>query len=167
MIISQIIGGLGNQLFQFAAVRRIAMALDQELYLDLNFFDTYENPDVFRLDKYNVNYKVANQEDIERLKRIQATGFFAKAYRKIFKEPYYHNSKYHFDQKWLMLNNWNKLKKFQDVYISGYLANPAFFYEIEDLIKKEFTLKVELNTQNKLMRIPNNCLDCLICINVY
>jgi len=151
VIISQIVGGLGNQLFQYAAARRMALMLDQEVYLDLTFFDTYHNPDVFRLDKYNVHYKVAGQGDIDRLKRINASGFPAKVYRRIFKIPYYLNSKSHFDQKWLLLNDWNKLKKFNDIYISGYLANPVFFYQIEDVVKKEFTLKDGLNLANTKM----------------
>lgn len=151
MIISEIVGGLGNQLFQYAAARQLSLIKDQDIYLNLNFFDTYHNPDVFRLDRYNVNYQIAKQKDIDRLKRVQATGFFAKAYRKVFKEPYYFNSKYHFDQKWLLTHNWDKLKKYEDLYISGYLANPKFFYQIEDLLKKEFTLKVDLNAANQKM----------------
>ena len=79
MIISQIVGGLGNQLFQYASARQLSLLLDQEIYLDLNFFDTYHDPDVFRLDKYKVHYKIANQEDIDRLKEdfdfvVLATG---------------------------------------------------------------------------------------------
>ena len=151
MIISQIVGGLGNQLFQYASARQLSLILNQEIYLDLSFFETYHNPDVFRLDKYNVNYKLAVPADIERLKRRNATGLAAKFYRKLFKKPYYLNSSNHFDQRWLLTNNWDKLKKFKDVYISGYLANPSFFYRIEDLLKEEFTLKVELNKENKEM----------------
>ncbi len=151
MIISQIVGGLGNQLFQYAAARQLSLILEQEIYLDLNFFDTYHNPDVFRLDRYNVKYKIADQNDIDRLKRVNATGIAAKAYRKIFKKQYYLNTGNHFDQRWLLLNDWNKLKNYKDIYISGYLANPEFFYNIEGLLKKEFTLNGELNEANKQM----------------
>ncbi|MEJ2594741.1 MAG: alpha-1,2-fucosyltransferase [bacterium] len=151
MIISQIIGGLGNQLFQYATAKNLSLFLDQELYLDLNFFDTYHNPDVFRLDKYNVNFKIADQKDIDRLKRVQAKGIPAKIYRKIFKQPYYLNARNHFDQRWLLRNDWNQLKKHEDVYLSGYMANPYYFHKIENLIKKEFTLKDELNPVNKNM----------------
>lgn len=151
MIISEIIGGLGNQLFQYASARRMSLILNQDIYLNLNFFDTYHNPDVFRLDKYNVKYKVAEQQDIDRLKRISITGIGAKAYKKIVKRPLYQNSANHFDQEWLLANNWDKLKNKKDVYISGYLANPVFFYQIEDLLKKEFTLNCELNEANREM----------------
>ncbi len=151
MIISQIVGGLGNQLFQYATAKNLSLFLDQELYLDLNFFDSYHDPDVFRLDKYNVDYKIADQKDIDRLKRVQATGLPAKVYRKLLKKPYYLNGRQHFDQRWLFINKWEKLRKFDDIYISGYMANPFYFHKIEHLIKKEFTLKDELNPANKKM----------------
>ena len=42
MIISRIIGGLGNQLFQYAAGRALAIKHNTELKLDINSFTTYK-----------------------------------------------------------------------------------------------------------------------------
>jgi len=162
MIISKIVGGLGNQLFQYASAKQLSIFLGQELYLDLNFFDTYNNPDVFRLDKYNVNYKIAKQEEITRLKRLTLTGLGTKVYRRLFKKPLYKNGTYHFDSNWIYKNDWNKLKKHKDIYLSGYFAREAFFYEIEDLLKKEFTLKDELNKENKQMLDIINSVDAVM-----
>ncbi len=151
MIISKIVGGLGNQLFQYAVAKQLSVFLDQELFLDLSFFETYKEPDVFKLDKFNVHFRIASKKDIEKLKRKNTKGIKAKVFRHLFKRPYYLNNKYHFDPTWFRRNDWKKLKKFKDIYLSGYFGNPVLFYQIEDLLKEEFTLKGDLNKENKLM----------------
>jgi len=152
MIISEIIGGLGNQLFQYAFARRLSLYLDQELFLDLNFFDSYHQSDVFRLDKYQVMYKTADIKDIDRLKRVPVNGISGKVYRRIFKKTLYRNHHHHFDPKWFYNNNITQLNKSEDVYLSGYFADPFFFHQIEDMLQKEFSLKDELNYENRKMK---------------
>ena len=152
MIISQIVGGLGNQLFEFAAARKLSLLLNQEIKLDLSFFDRYHKPDVFRLDKFNVIYDVAKPEEIQELKRRNSPVLLNKIWKKIFKQPLYFNSKYHFDPKWFKKNDISKLRSVKNIYLSGYFADPLFFYETEDVILKEFTLKEDLNDENKKMK---------------
>lgn len=149
MIICEIIGGLGNQLFQYASAKMLSKILNQELYLDLTFFETYHNPDVFRLDKYNTQYKIADNSDIKRLRRKITTGPISKLHWKLFKRPHYRNAKYHFDANWIYDNDLNKLKKYEDIYVSGYFAKADFFSKIESVLKREFTLKEGLNAENE------------------
>jgi len=152
MVISQIVGGLGNQLFQYAFARRLSLYLDQDLFLDLDFFEDYHVPDVFRLDKFNLSYQLADNNDVSRLKRIAVNGIRGKIYRRKKKKNLYQNIHNHYDQKWFYNNSLSQLDKKKDIYLSGYFANPYFFYEIEDLIVKEFTLKNALNLTNKKMK---------------
>ena len=42
MVIIQLTGGLGNQLFQYAFAKKIALSNQSEVFLDLEFFKTYE-----------------------------------------------------------------------------------------------------------------------------
>ena len=42
MIIVRLIGGLGNQLFQYAAARKLANKHSTELKLDVSEFETYK-----------------------------------------------------------------------------------------------------------------------------
>jgi hypothetical protein len=150
MIISEIVGGLGNQLFQYAAARRVSMEFNQELKLDLTFFDRYHVPDVFRLDKFNVRYTLATAEEIRRFKRYQKSTLPYKLLRKIKRRPVYLNGQHHFDNTWFATNDWKKkLADKADFYMSGYFANPLFFYEIEETLKKEFSMKGEFNEANK------------------
>jgi hypothetical protein len=152
MIISEILGGLGNQLFEYAAARRMTIEFNQELKLDLTFFDRYHIPDVFRLDKFNVTYEVATDEEIKKLKRFQKSTLPYKVLRKVKRRPVYLNRHNHFDNMWFYANDWKKKLSMKDnFYVSGYFADPVFFYEIEDILLKEFTLKGELNEANKVV----------------
>lgn len=152
MIISEIVGGLGNQLFEYAAARRLSLLLNQDLKLNLDFFETYHQPDIFRLDKFNTEFSVATPDEIKKLKRRAGKGLISKVYRKTLKKQLYKNSKYHFDPNWFYNNDRDKLSKMKDIYLSGYFADPYFFYEVEDILRKEFTLKNELNEANKKMQ---------------
>jgi hypothetical protein len=56
MIITRIIGGLGNQMLQYA----YAKALQQkghEVKIDISAFETYKLHGGYQLDKYNIDLK--------------------------------------------------------------------------------------------------------------
>ena len=61
MIITKIIGGLGNQLFQYTAGRCLAHLNNTDLKLDVTAFDEYKlrNFDLFNL---NVTAQYANDQ---------------------------------------------------------------------------------------------------------
>ena len=63
MVIVKIKGGLGNQLFQYAMAKSLAMHKNNSLYLDLSFYNatTYDNVTRrnFELNIFNFEYKIA------------------------------------------------------------------------------------------------------------
>ena len=63
MIISKIIGGLGNQLFQYAAAKALAVHHTTQLKLDVSGFDSYKLRN-FELDAFNVSYEKASEQEI-------------------------------------------------------------------------------------------------------
>jgi len=148
MIIAEIIGGLGNQLFEYANAKALSLKLNQEVYFDLSFFDRYHRNDVYRLDKFNTNIPIATTNDIYRLKRHEKK---PDIYRKISRKlglSQYSNWKYHFDNSWFEKNNLSKLISLKNMYVSGYYGDERYFMEIKEIIRKEFTLKNSLNTEN-------------------
>lgn len=64
MIISRIIGGLGNQMFQYVFGRYLSIKMHTDLKLDLRGFETYDWR-VFELGVFNFKIAEANQEEIE------------------------------------------------------------------------------------------------------
>ena len=63
MVIVRLIGGLGNQLFQYAAARNLAIYHDTELKLDNTLFDTYKLHK-YSLDKFNIQNRFASVDEI-------------------------------------------------------------------------------------------------------
>lgn len=57
MIIIHLMGGLGNQLFQYAFARSLSYKLDAELFLDISYFnhDEQRKHVIFGLNSFNIN----------------------------------------------------------------------------------------------------------------
>jgi len=78
MIISRVTDGLGNQMFQYALGRRLALKHSTELALDLCWYrdrDAFGGTDrEFTLDNFDIKAKVATPEDIESVIPFGALG---------------------------------------------------------------------------------------------
>ena len=68
MIISHIIGGLGNQMFQYAAGRALSLERGMPLYLDTQDFAGYSLHNGFELYKvFNINAPLASSNDMRQV----------------------------------------------------------------------------------------------------
>lgn len=146
MLIIDINGGLGNQMFQYAFGRRLAIKRDKELKLDISNFKTYELR-IFLLDKYKVSYSVATDNEIikYRIKQqyIKYLKFIIKKSH-IFKsvkirKMYFEKQDFIFDLNVFTSSN---------VYYVGYWQSYKYFKDIRDILIKEFTLKDNLDEKN-------------------
>ncbi|MEJ7913682.1 MAG: alpha-1,2-fucosyltransferase, partial [Chitinophagaceae bacterium] len=132
MIIVQLLGGLGNQLFQYAAARALAVANNTGVLLDTTNFKT-EGPRTFDLLNFHVDASVATDTEINTLKCVnsfQRVRAYLTPYAKktFYKQPYFH-----FDKRFLLLRD--------PVYIKGYFQSEKYFDSIKELIRKELVLR--------------------------
>lgn len=63
-VITRLNGGLGNQLFQYAAGRALADRLDVPLKIDLSEFETYTLRG-YELGKFNINAQIASRREVD------------------------------------------------------------------------------------------------------
>lgn len=146
MIVVRLMGGLGNQLFQYAAARHLAILNNTELYLDTSFLENTPMEDTvrgFELDKFNINAIVA---DDTLLKSFYGSGFTKKdtwmSYVfSVGKRRKYKFNNYGFDE--------NLLKLRGNYYIRGFYQSEKYFKEIADVISKELEIKQELISVNQ------------------
>ncbi len=138
MVIVKIIGGLGNQMFQYAYAKSLEIR-GFEVKLDLSSFINYKLHGGFQLDKYNINIEQA------------------KYYRLLFSRI---NPFIKLKEKNLMFDN-NLLLLNGNEYIKGYFQTEKYFLEIRDLLLKQFTFSKEISNSTKkyksIIKNKNSC----------
>lgn len=65
MIIAQLTGDLGNQMFQYALGRRLALIHQTPLKLDITDFET--SPHHYKLDRFRIRASIAAKKDVSQL----------------------------------------------------------------------------------------------------
>jgi len=76
MIISHIIGGLGNQMFQYAAGRALSLKCECDLLLDISAFTNYGLHQGFELQRvFNCTTGIATETDVRKVLGWQSPSF--------------------------------------------------------------------------------------------
>lgn len=76
MIVTRLLGGLGNQMFQYAAGLALAHRHRSVLKLDVSWFradPNYEDHNRYALDCFNVTEQFATRDEVERLQGVRLT----------------------------------------------------------------------------------------------
>ena len=123
--------GLGNQMFQYALGKRLALDWQDELKVDLSWFNNIKSGDIPReleIDSFNVVLKNATETEIA----MSMPSFFARTVDRI-QGRINRNHFYRFYAK--------ILKKKKNVYLDGYFQSYKYFEIIRDVLLTEFTLK--------------------------
>ncbi|WP_147273621.1 alpha-1,2-fucosyltransferase [Pedobacter chinensis] len=135
MVIVKLMGGLGNQMFQYAVARKLSK--NKNVYLDLNFLkQNNKSDDFFTARSYDLNI-------FSNLRSSILPSFISKIICS--------NSKITRLLKWFLPKKTSKFTYLDDtnietkstietnLYLNGYFQNPLLFDEIRDLLLKEFT----------------------------
>lgn len=136
MIITKLIGGLGNQMFQYAAGLKVATDLKTQLKLDINSF---ANEGVTRrsyeLEIFNISGTLATIDEVSKLKllpgkTIQNFPSLINIIEKVTRKSHVTDSK---KQKNLNIPN--------NSYLEGNWNSEDYFKDVEKQIRKEFKFK--------------------------
>jgi len=145
MIVSHILGGIGNQMFQYAAGRSLAANLSQDFFLDLSSFKDYELHHGFQLDRvFNISSEVTE---------VKSLNFFGWRYSrlmmKFMKRPWFAFLRGghfliepHFNYRPDFFNPRSK------AYLYGYWQSEKYFKFNESFIRQEFSFKKPLCDKN-------------------
>ncbi|MBC8152226.1 MAG: alpha-1,2-fucosyltransferase [Bacteroidetes bacterium] len=132
MIIARITSGLGNQLFQYALARSLALRNDTSLCFDLSYYrQAYETDTVraFRLDRFDIEYTALNASPY----RYVSKGTRLLPNRTL--KPWFEFVKerqFHFDP-----GVFEAQAKF--VTLDGFWQSARYFADYETIIRKELT----------------------------
>lgn len=153
MIITKLIGGLGNQMFQYAAGRRAAYVNNTALKLDISGYENQVGitPREYMLHIFNIKEDFATEKEINKLKK--RINFIQKKLNKIHpvfaNQTYIKDKGYNFDSDILNISD--------NSYLEGYWGSEKYFKDSEEIIRKDFTFKNKPDVVNKKMitRIKN------------
>lgn len=148
MVIVKIMGGLGNQLFQYASAKRLAMKHNVKLKLDPSFGNDKLRD--YKLQYFNVEEQITTKDEI-----LDLTISFKKHNRFQHKiqrrlqilKPYCKRRVYK-NKPWI--NDLGVLKASKNVYLDGYWGNELFFKEIRKELLGIFEIKKEFITNDFL-----------------
>lgn len=133
MIITKIIGGLGNQMFQYAAGRSLALANGCRLKLDISGFDKYAIHNGYELGRFNIKAEIAGVEEVSRF--VGSSPRIARFVRKMTglgKKSYYLERDFAFDAGFF--------DKIPPVYLDGYWQSSKYFEPCAAKIREELTV---------------------------
>jgi Glycosyl transferase family 11 len=140
MIIVNIIGGLGNQMFQYACGQALSLRTEQPLHIATDQLDGYALHNGFELQR--VFYVEAPQATAVELKRL--LGWQAPPpLRRLFGRPTMH---WAVGRKWCIepyFQYWSGINDVRaPIYLHGYWQSERYFRDVADQIREDFNFRM-------------------------
>jgi hypothetical protein len=143
MITTNIYGGLGNQMFQYASGKSISVKNNTQLSIDKSLFKNYKVQD-FLLHRLNVQYIISNNSNLRNtlISNNYTRAFLSKLNRfKIFQFGLL------FEREQFSYNKNIDSMKYN--YMFGYWQSVDYFKNIRKELLIDFSLKEKLDTTNE------------------
>ncbi|HLP21171.1 MAG TPA: alpha-1,2-fucosyltransferase [Chitinophagales bacterium] len=155
MIIVKIFQGLGNQLFQYAYSRALALNRGCMVKLDNTYYNQYSEIILhgykvkrqYGLDRFNIKMELATQAEIDHVKNYTGNNRISRYINRKLNEqaPYYKKREVKeldtvFDKNLLQVSN--------NSYVQGYFASEMYFKNHRETLLNELTLRSPLSEQN-------------------
>jgi hypothetical protein len=149
MIIANIIGGLGNQMFQYACARSMSLRTGLPLLLAIDQLPGYASHNGFELQRvFQVGARIATQSELRTLLGWQAP----PRLRRILGRP---------RMRWAVGRHWCNEPHFQfwhsltslsgSRYLHGYWQSERYFMEYADQIRADFTFQLKRSAEDEMV----------------
>jgi hypothetical protein len=141
VIITKLIGGLGNQMFQYAAGRSLAIKHNERLKLDTRDFRNYGLHNGYELNLFQIEADVATCDDVAQFDTNALIMRRVLRRLKVAHKGVRYERTFKFDEQ--------LLHTCPPVYLDGYWQSYKYFEGVSKQIRKELTPKTPLAGKNK------------------
>lgn len=148
MIVINLMGGLGNQMFQYALGRQLSLLNQTELLLDYNFLNTagaHIKRD-YELDIFPIKARIATAKELKPYQRLQHNRLFRLLRRKAPTLLTHHliaEKTHAFDPEVLTSPDHS--------WLTGFWQTENYFIQIEEVIRSDFEFLPPLSELNKTL----------------
>jgi len=133
MIIVKLMGGMGNQMFQYALAKSLSVKYDIPFCMDRNYIDNFDWRN-YDLDLFQIDQNFA-QNHIEADTVGEGWGNFG------FQERIY--------------NIFDNIPKDRDIYLDGYFQHIGYIEQIYGLLTEQFSLKKKIEDSRTLLLLDD------------
>lgn len=152
MIIVRIVGGLGNQMFQYAYAKALERQ-GKEVKIDISAYATYKLHGGYQLGKYNIDLKSSTTKE-------NSSYYSNSLVRRLLRKFGIDNVNIKKEEN--LLYNKHFLDIEDNKYVSGYFQSEKYFRSIRKQLLKQFVIKEEVSkyTQSikrKILKSDESC----------
>lgn len=163
MVVTELQGGLGNQMFQYAIGRHLSILNGSGLLLDTKFLHdrtprknfTYRE---LNLDIFNIDIAIAPENISRKYGHTRST-----LWKIVSRLPVAKEFKVVYEEKFAFTEE--ILKASGDIYLKGYWQTEKYFSAIADIIRTDFTLRKSLPSFIQELRYEIESVQS-VCIHV-
>jgi hypothetical protein len=149
LIIIRLLGGLGNQMFQYALGRSLSAIYRRPLKFDLSFYNSdaaksHWAPRFFCLDHFNIKLQIVAAAELAPFEKYLRQNIYSRLLRRAAAFGCYYLHSYIFEPpKNYFVFDPNLLagQLKPNVYLDGFWQTEKYFSSIENIIRKDFIFK--------------------------
>lgn len=152
MIIVELTGGLGNQLFQYAIGKALSVDSNDQLLFDTSSYlwDKLRN---YELNIFNFNVPIATVEDVQKIHNSSPLFTDRILYKVLGRSIPYYRFPIIKEQSFTFDSDFKKFRK-RNVYLQGYWQSEKYFKHVRSIILKD--LKINENVASYEMKMYKN-----------